>query len=141
MIVRRAMPEDIPELARLSAQLGYPVSERDFVSRLANYSERIDHIVLVAVEEERPVGFINGGVRHDLVYEAMVELMSLVVDADVRGRGVGRHLLAAFEDWVRGQGVSVIKLGSRDERTDAHRFYEREGYELEKVHYIYRKRL
>lgn len=140
MQIRAATLDDIPAMLTLANQLGYAVSPDELGARMAAYNGRADHVILVA-EDDTVLGFINGGVRRDLVYEDMVELMSLVVDSNARNRGVGKQLLGAFEDWVRGQGVSVIKLGSRDVRKDAHRFYEREGYELEKLHHIYRKRL
>ena len=36
-------------------------------------------------------------------------------------------LLDAAKDWARGAGATHLELDSGLERTDAHRFYEREG--------------
>jgi len=141
MEIRQATPDDIPAMVELSRQLGYAVSANQMAERLAAYFGRADHIVMLAASDGRVQGFVNGGLRRDLVSEDSVELMSLVVAEDARGRGVGKALLQAFERWVSTLGLDLVTLGSRDTRKDAHRFYEREGYELVKLHHIYRKRL
>jgi GNAT superfamily N-acetyltransferase len=49
--------------------------------------------------------------------------------ADLRGRGIGAALMAHVEDEARRRGATRIQLTSNRQRTDAHRFYERLGYE------------
>jgi GNAT superfamily N-acetyltransferase len=56
------------------------------------------------------------------------ELESVHVRDDWRSRGVGAALLAAAEVIARGEGCYRIQLTSRNVRTDAHRFYEANGY-------------
>ena len=51
----------------------------------------------------------------------------LAVDPEMRSRGIGSRLLVAAKDWARERGASHLKLDSALTRTDAHRFYEREG--------------
>ncbi|HLG01271.1 MAG TPA: GNAT family N-acetyltransferase [Acidimicrobiia bacterium] len=65
-------------------------------------------------------GWTNEGVGH---------LSELVVDADVRGEGVGAHLLAAFEDAARGLGVRWLTLRT-DAGSPAEGFYARRGWVL-----------
>jgi GNAT superfamily N-acetyltransferase len=56
------------------------------------------------------------------------EVESVHVRDDWRSRGVGASLLAAAEDIARREGCYRIQLTSRKVRTDAHRFYEANGY-------------
>lgn len=56
-------------------------------------------------------------------------LQDLVVDRAARSGGVGKALLAAAADWARERGCTHLALSSGGGRTDAHRFYEREGME------------
>jgi GNAT superfamily N-acetyltransferase len=51
----------------------------------------------------------------------------LSVHPDHRSRGVGKALLEAAKDWGRAHGATHLALNSGTSRTDAHRFYEREG--------------
>ena len=51
----------------------------------------------------------------------------LAVDPERRSQGTGKALLDAAKDWARERGASHLELDSGMSRTDAHRFYEREG--------------
>jgi GNAT superfamily N-acetyltransferase len=56
----------------------------------------------------------------------MVE--SVVVDAELRGRGVGETMMRWAMDEARRRGCTMLHLTSNKDRTDAHRFYERLGF-------------
>ncbi len=56
------------------------------------------------------------------------ELESVHVRSDWRSRGVGAELLAAAEVIACREGCYRVQLTSRNVRTDAHRFYEANGY-------------
>lgn len=49
------------------------------------------------------------------------------VDPERRSQGVGAALLNAAKEWARRSGATHLELDSGLARTDAHRFYEREG--------------
>lgn len=51
----------------------------------------------------------------------------LAVHPDRRSEGIGKALLDAARSWAADHGATHIELDSGDARTDAHRFYEREG--------------
>jgi GNAT superfamily N-acetyltransferase len=51
----------------------------------------------------------------------------LVVDPERRSAGAGAALLAAAREWASDRGATHLELDSAVSRTDAHRFYEREG--------------
>ena len=58
---------------------------------------------------------------------AVVE--SVVVDARAQGSGFGRLLMERAEALARAAGCYKIALASNRRRAEAHRFYERLGYE------------
>jgi GNAT superfamily N-acetyltransferase len=51
----------------------------------------------------------------------------LAVHPGRRSAGIGSALLAAARSWARARGATHLELDSAFTRTDAHRFYEREG--------------
>ena len=53
----------------------------------------------------------------------------LIVTANSRGRGVGKVLVEAAETRLLERGCSLIEVTSNLRLIDAHRFYERLGYE------------
>jgi len=91
--------------------------------------ESNDCCVLVAeTADGELVGFLTGyqdlhSVRFG--YRAWVE--DLAVHPGHRSQGVGKALLDAAKAWARERGATHLELDSALARTDAHRFYEREG--------------
>jgi GNAT superfamily N-acetyltransferase len=136
--MRPATPDDLPAIRELVGQLGYPVDAVALAERFKACSGS-DHAVLVAHDGARVVGYVHVARKTDLVYPAFAEVMSLCVDEAARGQGIGKALLQPAEDWARDNHLAGLTLGSRDIRKDAHRFYEREGFKLEKVQHIYKR--
>ena len=86
--------------------------------------------VLLALDGSALVGLAS--VYRDIEsirYGRRTWLQDLVVDRVARSGGVGKALLAAAADWARERGCTHLALSSGGGRTDAHRFYEREGME------------
>ena len=61
------------------------------------------------------------------------ELESVHVRSDQRSRGIGAQMLHAAEQLAKARACYRMQLTSRLVRTDAHRFYERNGYEATSV--------
>jgi GNAT superfamily N-acetyltransferase len=53
-----------------------------------------------------------------------------LLDPDHRRAGLGARFLAAFEQWVRGQGAVGLCLVVQQQNPDALRFWTRQGYEV-----------
>lgn len=140
--IRSAAIADALEVARLSAQLGYPADAAVFAQRLAALLDSPKHAVLVADAGDAGLhGFV--GVEHRLMLEMgeRVEIVGLVVDAVARGGGVGRALVTAAEHWARARGIDEVFVRSNVVRPESHPFYERIGYLRSKTQHVYRKRL
>jgi len=54
----------------------------------------------------------------------------LAVNAEFRGKGVGRALMMRAIEWAKGQGFPGITLETQDNNVPACRLYERCGFEL-----------
>ncbi|WBU54546.1 GNAT family N-acetyltransferase [Paracoccus sp. SCSIO 75233] len=57
------------------------------------------------------------------------QIEAVRVDAALRGQGAGAALMADAEARARAGGARLMQLTSNAARADAHRFYERLGYE------------
>ena len=142
-MIRRARPEDAAELARLSTQLGYPMSAEVATAQLAELAGQGDHALLVAVAESSNglAGWIQVSVSRIFEAPASAEIAGLVVDESGRGAGVGPRLLRAAEDWARARGCRAVRVRSNVVRERAHAFYEREGYGKVKAQQVFEKPL
>jgi ribosomal protein S18 acetylase RimI-like enzyme len=135
VVIRRAAPADAARLAELSGELGYPAAAETLAGRLSRLLARPADVVLVAEVAGEVAGWIHGSEQHFLESGSRCELLGLVVDAQHRGQGVGRRLVAAVEAWASGRGLDLVAVRSNVA------FYERLGYARVKTQHAYRKRL
>jgi GNAT superfamily N-acetyltransferase len=77
---------------------------------------------------ERCVGVAGWRVMDTTSVVRKLYVDDLVTDAGHRSTGVGAALLAHLDDRARAFGCRVVELDSGHQRTDAHRFYLREGF-------------
>lgn len=132
VLIRTAEKGDAGRLAGLMGVLGYPTTVKEMEQRLQRILDNPRYRTLVAVDEGALVGMI--GMEMGFSYQLCgnhLRILALVVDERARGRGIGRALVAAAEQWAVSQGARRVRVssGNRPERAGAHAFYRRAGYE------------
>lgn len=139
--VRPLAAADLPAVRDLAGELGYEATLGEMAERLPPLEHSPSHAVLVAEEAGSVAGWIHVEASHALIHAPCAEIVSLVVDGGRRSRGIGALLLRAAEAWARSRGLKRIRVRCRVEREDAHRFYGREGFALEKTQRVFTKSL
>ena len=115
----------------LMKALGYPSSETELRERMERIVANPAFKTIVAEWRGQIVGFI--GLCKSYGYERngiSVRIMALVVDEQFRNKGIGTRLLRAGEAWARNDQAICVVLNSNMQRIEAHRFYEKEGYQI-----------
>jgi GNAT superfamily N-acetyltransferase len=136
------LASDVPAVARLSGQLGYPSSEDQVRRRHERLGPREDRATFVAVDGAgRVIGWVHVAEQGTIEADPSGEVWGLVVDEGARNRRVGRLLMDAAERWARGRGLTEMCVRSNVVRVDAHRFYLAIGYEIAKTQHKFRRRL
>jgi GNAT superfamily N-acetyltransferase len=132
---------DAPAVARLGAELGYPMMERETEERMGALLGEPGHCVLVAERDGAVVGWVHAHDRRLLQSPAEVEIAGLVVTAGARRGGVGALLVSAVEGWARDHGHDRVRVRSNVTRDAAHEFYPTLGFVAVKVSRVYLKQL
>lgn len=131
VMTRSAMPVDAPVIAELLHELGYPSETSAVRRRMDNLLARPDYYIAVAEHQSKPCGL---GVLH--IYQTLhadgssALICALVVSSSVRGKGVGRMIVADLEARAREIGCRRIMVTTATHRADAHSFYERLAYDF-----------
>jgi len=138
-IIRDARVDDVSQLSVLINHLGYPCTPEEAKTRFDNIGQHPDYRTLVITDGDLVIGL--AGLAKCLWYEkngTYVRILAFVVNEQYRGRGVGKQLIRAAEDWATELGCNAIVLssGNRDERIAAHRFYKARGYEIKSSGFI-----
>jgi GNAT superfamily N-acetyltransferase len=132
-VIRNAGHGDAEALARLIGQLGYTASAGEVADRLASM-EAEGRAVLVAERDGAVVGCLTTSIMRVLHRPAPVGRISMmVVEEALRGQGIGAALVRAAEETLAAHGCYMVEVTSNLRRTEAHRFYEKLGYERTSV--------
>ena len=138
MIVRAAEARDVPALAALAGELGYPTSPDEMARRLTALDDR--DAVFVADHDGACIAWIQVSVVEALESGKFAEIRGLVVAEAQRGAGAGAALVAAAEEWAREKGCAHVRVRSNVVRERTHRFYERLGYRVVKSQKVFDKK-
>lgn len=95
-------------------------------------------VVLVAEDGDTgPLGFVHMITENDFfTAEPHGHVSDLVVDRGAEGRGIGRALLEAGEQWSMGCGHRFVTLNVFQANTRAWSMYERAGYVAEITKFV-----
>ena len=128
LAIRRAGSADLPRLASLFGQLGYPntvaeLEERwpDFIGRQADCWVAVDGGTVIGVLAQNYVLPLNTAAQYAVV-------SAFVVDEAVRRCGAGKALMRQAEQEAVARGCTHTELSSSMRRPVAHLFYEGYGY-------------
>jgi ribosomal protein S18 acetylase RimI-like enzyme len=138
-VIRRATQADLPALVRLYADdvLG-KAREQSTTPVLEAYRLAFEQICAdprqfyaVLERDEEVLGALQltfvPGLIHVGSLRAQIEAVQIA--SALRGLGLGEALMKWAVDYARGRGARLIELTSNKSRIDAHRFYERLGFE------------
>lgn len=140
--VRPFGASDVPRIALLAGQLGYPSEPADIVKRVrAMQHPRESAVFVAALPGGHVVGWVGLSLFRCVELDGFAEISGLVVDERRRSCGVGALLLTAAERWARSMGSAVLCVRSNAVRERAHRFYQINGYEQIKIQKVFRKTL
>ena len=141
--VRPMLPGDVAQVAVLAGQLGYPSTAEGVAARLRAIggADTTEHGLFVAEDSGTSVGWAHVlGVRR-LDSDGYAELLSLVVDAACRRRGIGRMLVQRACEWTRSAGFARLRLRSGLHRADAHAFYAALGFDIARPGHTFQVRV
>ncbi|MGA7414603.1 MAG: GNAT family N-acetyltransferase [Bryobacteraceae bacterium] len=142
MTIRSVRENDAARIADLNTQLGYPSLEAQVATRINMLAASAhDTILVAAAGDDQAVGWVHVRGFNSLHGDPIAEICGMVVDAGHRSHGVGTQLIAAAEEWARSRDFGSMRVRSNAIRKDAHRFYERVGFQLTKTSLTFQKRV
>ena len=132
-------------LAKSEAEVAacYPVmrelrshlDEASFVGRV-RVMEESGYCLVYIREAGSPVAVAGFRLGESLAWGRFLYVDDLVTLPSHRSRGLGAALLSWLAEFARREGCDQLHLDSGVHRTDAHRFYEREGMKMSGYHFV-----
>lgn len=106
------------------------VNDENFRVTIEKMKEDGNYKTFVALFENDVVGFVTIVQALSIgITIGYLHIQALAVKKEFQHRGVGTQLLRHTENYAKKLGISSIILCSGFKRTDAHAFYEHNGYD------------
>jgi GNAT superfamily N-acetyltransferase len=144
--VRPAQEADLSRLAwldyqqavyhhQLEPEIIQPVEEKLYLELqtpcLASMLRLPERLLLVAEAEGTVIGYLNGKLETlppVFIGSPQLYVEDLFVQAEHRGRGIGKALLAAAYQWGKARDVRSVTLNVNEKNIPSRAFYEKVGY-------------
>ena len=111
--------EDMPQLIELYKELIPPHIE---------FNTSLERCFLAVAKENGEIVGSALGICCQCLVNPFLVVEDVIVRSDQRGKGVGRMLMEALDQFAKEKGCAYSFLVSSDFRTGAHSFYESIGY-------------
>ena len=104
-----------------------------WITSAADTAGQPDHVVYVAVDDDRVVGVVAAAEREHFTGQIDAYVGELITAAGMERRGIARALMAAAEAWGAARGLGYLTLETGAANQTARAFYATLGYLEEDV--------
>ena len=127
--------EDILACFQVMRHLRGDLSDATTFLRRVRSQQRSGYHLAVVREDREPLAVAGFRLGENLAWGRFLYVDDLVTLPEARSRGYGAALLTWLAEFGRAQGAEQFHLDSGMQRVDAHRFYDREGFERSSFHF------
>lgn len=127
--IRQAQLGDVKEIQSLLSQLGYSRPVEFLEKNLKKMLPDNSYSIFVYELEGKVVALMTIHFYWQIAYEGeTANIGFFVVDSTIRSKGIGKTMEEHCTQIAKERNCALIEVYSSEKRTDAHRFYERQGY-------------
>ncbi len=129
MGIRKANLSDSAKITDLLKQLGYSDTETFLEEKLEIMLNHPDEEIFVYEEENKVLAFISMHFIPQIALEGdFARISYFSVDQEERSKGIGKEMEEFAVELARQRNCDRIELHCHFRRTEAHKFYYRQGY-------------
>ena len=126
--------QELRRLAPVLLQLRPQYTEDSLVAQIR--VQQAQGFRVASLEMEGEIACVAGFVICEkLAWGKTLYVDDLVTDEQCRSRGAGKAMVQWLKQHAREQGCRELHLDSGMHRRDAHRFYDREGFDRASLHF------
>lgn len=120
--------EDIEEISCLLKDLvPFDFSTENALEKYQEIINYNSYLIIVAKENNTIVGTVSGIICKCLA-TSFLAIEAFIVKDGLRGKGIGKKMMEFLEEFSKEKECSYSILVSSNHRTEAHKFYEKMGF-------------
>ena len=129
MVIRKANVEDWKQISLLLNQLDYPDTEQFIKNKVETLLMDTNEELLVFEENKKVIALISIHFIPQLAVKGdFARISYFAVDENIRSKGIGRKIEEYCTELALKRKCDRIEVHCHSRRTDAHRFYMRQGF-------------
>ncbi len=132
-IIRKATIGDAKTVAGLAIKMWKSNTIEELTEEFRDYISQGNCVVVLAMLEDRAIGFAQCGLRHDYVEGADTSpvgyLEGIFVEEDYRKRGLAKEMLDVCQKWAKEQGCTEFASDCELVNEDSLKFHLKMGFE------------
>ncbi len=141
MIIRKATTKDLEIIKKLNQELFFDNNKFDETldinwpkKNLQYYKSKIlgsESTAFVALINKKVEGYLIGSICKWEDYRKiskMAEIENMLVNSNLRGKGIGTKLIQEFLHWAKDNDVTRVRLSVYAKNTEAIKFYKKNGF-------------
>ena len=127
--IRKAKLDDWKQISLLLDQLDYPNTDEFIKDKLEKLLLDNNEELVVYEENQEVIAFISIHFIPQIAVKGdFARISYFAVDSSIRSKGIGRMLEEYCTELATKRKCDRIEVHCHSRRTDAHRFYERQGF-------------
>lgn len=127
--------EELRSVFPLMQQLRPHLNESEFVDLIRTAMRESRYQLLGFFEQNQCQGLMGYRILTDLVHGRHLYIDDLVVDENIRSKGLGAKLLAQAKEIARSENCKRLRLCTGADNDRGKNFYDRNGWKLRAVVY------
>jgi len=135
-MIRNLKIQDAEKLQVINKeQLGYDFPIDLTKSQLTKLLNDSKHHFFLGFEDDNSkkiLGYVHAEVYESIYSRPLFNVLALAVSKESEKQGIGKKLMHALENEARNRQYEAIRLNSGMIRKEAHKFYEKIGYDNNK---------
>jgi len=128
MQIREMTLKELETIYEVLKQLREELSYKEFEDLIYDM-RHMEYKMIGLLEREKLITYAGVAVQTNFYHKRHLYVFDLVTDEKHRGRGHGKEILEYLVDYAKTAMCENIVLSSGFIREDAHKFYEKHGYE------------
>lgn len=126
--------QDLTNLAPVLLELRPQYTTKTLLQQISK--QQAEGYQLASLEMDSRIVCVAGFViTEKLAWGKHLYVDDLITFENIRSRGAGKAMIAWLKQFARAQGCRELHLDSGMHRLDAHRFYDREGFDRACLHF------
>lgn len=136
-MIRKAVLDDVNAIRYLMEELeGHSFEEKKFVEKFVEMYKHDDYMCFVFEENGKIIAELTLLRKTPLHHRNNTsEIVELCVDPRYRRRGIGTQMIKYVENICKNSKHEQIELCSKVTRVDAHKFYYKHNYIMERYNF------